>query len=347
MKKSAVLLIYTGGTIGMIKDPETDRLKAIDFELIYDHVPELKRFETEITCISTDEPIDSSEMLPSNWVDLSELIKEHYSTYDGFVILHGSDTMAYTASALSFLIQGTQKPIILTGSQLPIGTIRTDGRENLITAIEIASAKDKFNRSIVQEVAVYFEYSLYRGNRCSKISANQFEAFQSPNFPQLAVAGVNIAYNNEYLHRSSLQNPIFSNKLHSKIGLFKIYPGIPMESYKELFNIERLSAIVIETFGSGNAPANKTFQECLKKYIGEGGIVVNITQCNSGFVQQSAYATSAFLKKIGVISGRDLTTEAAVTKLMYLFDNLENKKEIIQLLKIDLCGEMTMIKNKE
>lgn len=344
MKKASILLIYTGGTIGMIKDPETERLKAIDFELIYDHVPELKRFKTEITCITTGVPIDSSEILPSNWISLSELIRENYSDYDGFVILHGSDTMAYTASALSFLIQGVKKPIILTGSQLPIGTIRTDGRENLITAIEIASAKDKFNRSLVQEVAVYFEYSLYRGNRCSKISANQFEAFQSPNFPQLAVAGVNIAYNKEYLYRPSLQKPLFSQQLHSKIGLFKIYPGIPMDSYKELFNVERLSAIVLETFGSGNAPTNKTFQQCIKKYIAEGGVVVNITQCNSGFVQQSAYATSAFFHKIGVISGRDLTTEAAVTKLMYLFENVSNKKEIIKLMKIDLCGEMTMVK---
>ena len=329
----------------MIKDPETDRLKPFDFELIYEYVPELKRIASNISSISFDKPIDSSDMSLIHWENLSNLIQDNYDDYDGFVILHGSDTMSFTASALSFMLQGIKKPVILTGSQLPIGIIRTDGKENLITAIEIASAKDNYNRAVVQEVAVYFEYSLYRGNRSSKISANQFEAFQSPNYPPLAVAGVNISYNHQFLHRSSLQKPIFSNQLNSKIGLFKIYPGIHMGSYKELFNIEKFSGIVIETFGSGNAPNNSTFQKSIRSYIEEGGVVVNITQCNSGFVQQEAYANSAFFQKIGVISGKDLTTEAAVTKMMYLFANVEDKKEIESLLKIDLCGEMTMVKS--
>lgn len=339
--KPNVLIIYTGGTIGMIKDAETGQLKSFDFNHIYKHVPEIHRLNVELTTFSFEEPIDSSEMNPLKWVQMAQVIRDNYEKYDGFVILHGSDTMAFSASALSFMLQGLKKPVIFTGSQLPIGTIRTDGKENLITAIEIAADKDGQGQSIIQEVAVYFEYSLYRGNRSSKVSANQFEAFSSPNYSELAKAGVSIEYNADKLFRSKLTELQYQPNMSTRVALLKIFPGFPAEAYKSLFDRSLTDGVVLETFGSGNAPSDNGFRKLIGHFIEEGGIVLNITQCSSGAVQQGKYETSSFFSKIGVISGNDLTTEAALTKMMYLLANESDKKKLIDELQVSICGELT------
>jgi L-asparaginase len=340
MAQPSILMLYTGGTIGMINDPKTGQLISFDFKHMHDHVPEINRLNVALTTISFEHPIDSSEMDPKAWVKMAAIIAENYDTYDGFVILHGSDTMAFTASALSFMLQGLRKPVILTGSQLPIGTIRTDGKENLITAIEIAADKDEQGVAIVQEVAVYFEYSLYRGNRCSKISANQFEAFASPNYAELAKAGVNIAYNYNQLFRTNLPDFKYYSQLNTNVGLLKIYPGFPAAGFASLFDTDTIKALVIETFGAGNAPSDQAFRNYIQDYLQQGGIIVNVTQCSSGAVQQGKYQTSSFFNEVGVVSGKDLTTEAAITKLMHLVGQNISIDEVIEKLNHSLCGEM-------
>ena len=340
MAQPSILMLYTGGTIGMINDPETGQLISFDFKHMHEHVPEINRLNVALTTISFDYPIDSSEMDPKAWTKMADIIAENYEQYDGFVILHGSDTMAFTASALSFMLQGLRKPVILTGSQLPIGTIRTDGKENLITAIEIAADKDEKGAAIVQEVAVYFEYSLYRGNRCSKISANQFEAFASPNYAELAKAGVNIAYNYNQLFRTNLPEFTYYPQLNTNVGLLKIYPGFPAVGFASLFDTDTIKALVIETFGAGNAPSNEVFRSYIQAYLQRGGIILNVTQCSSGSVQQGKYQTSSFFNEAGVISGKDLTTEAAITKLMHLVGQNSSKEELIEKLNDSLCGEI-------
>jgi L-asparaginase len=336
-----ILVIYTGGTIGMIKDHRTGALKAFDFQHIHDHVPELERFNVSLTTLSFPEPIDSSEMTPVHWLELANMIYSHYDIYDGFVVLHGSDTMAFSASALSFMLQGLRKPVVFTGSQLPIGTIRTDGKENLITAIEIAADSDAQGHAIVQEVAVYFEYSLYRGNRCSKISANQFEAFDSPNYPELAVAGVDINYHHNVLFRSTHESLIFSPNINERVALLKITPGLPIHAYKGLFDRSFTDGVVLETFGSGNAPSHPEFQAMIENYIASGGVVLNTTQCSSGAVEQGKYATSSFFNQVGVISGKDLTTEAAVTKMMFALANYNDQNKRLEILQTNLSGELS------
>ena len=338
---SKVLVLYTGGTIGMIKDPESGHLGSVDFNSVYEHIPELNRLQIDITTQSFKTPVDSSEMSSNDWTRIAKVIEREYNHFDGFVILHGTDTMSFAASALSFMIQDLRKPIIFTGSQLPIGVIRTDGKENLITALEIAAAKDSNGESVIQEVAVYFEYSLYRGNRSSKVSSNQFEAFQSPNYTEIAIAGVNIEYKWGSLLRTKSDKPTFLLKASSSIALIKLFPGFDIAIYKELFNINRTKGIIIESFGSGNAPSNLDFQKHLSSFIKSGGIVLNITQCSSGEVKQGAYKTSSFFNKAGVVSGRDMTTEAAVTKLMFLLGNYDDLDRVKELLSISIAGEIT------
>lgn len=340
MSKSKVLLIYTGGTIGMMQDVKSGQLKPFDFKHLTDQIPELKKFDVVLSAVSFGKPIDSSDMQPEVWIELAKLIGENYSKVDGFVILHGSDTMSFTASALSFMLENLNKPVILTGSQLPIGTIRTDGKENLITAIEIAAAKEN-GKSIISEACIYFEYQLYRGNRTHKFNSEHFQAFQSANYPILAEAGVHIKYNYGALKKINSSKLKVHTLLDSNIAILKLFPGITQNVVEAISNTKNLKAIILETFGSGNANTQKWFVDSLKKAIDRGIVILNVTQCNAGSVEQGKYATSADLEKIGVIGGADITTEAAVTKLMYVLGSTKNKKEIEKLLMKDLRGEIT------
>lgn len=340
MKKSKVLLVYTGGTIGMIKDSATGELKSLDLNYVNEQIPELARIPIDLTAISILQPIDSSDMSPEHWQEIADLVFKNYSSFDGFVILHGTDTMAYTASAISFMFQGLSKPILFTGSQLPIGTLRTDGKENLITAIEIAGTKDQNGQPIVSEVALYFQSSLFRGNRSSKISSHLFEAFSSPNYPLLGKAGVDIEIQKENLLNNRSGQLQFSSKLSTDVGLLKLFPGMDPSIYAALFQVKNNRALVIETFGSGNSFGSPVFHALITDYINSGGIVVNVTQCSSGSVIQGKYASSHFFESVGVISGNDLTTESAITKLMWLLANSQSIEEIKSGVSISLAGEI-------
>ncbi len=337
----SILIIYTGGTIGMVEGDKNKSLRPLDFEHISNEVPEIKRFPHLISCISLDEVIDSSNLKPENWVQMAEIIFDNYSKFDGFVVLHGTDTMAYSASALSFMLENLNKPVIFTGSQLPIGLIRTDARENIISAIEIAAAKH-LQGPMVPGVTIYFENKLFQGNRTTKFSAENFNAFISPNYPVLAESGVHLKYNQEaILHPKQGSDLILYTNLNKNLALLKIFPGISPIFVQRIFNTPELEAVILETFGSGNALTEKWFEDILADFISQGGIVLNVTQCPAGLVEQGKYETSTQLNRVGVIGGSDITTEAAITKLMFVLGQESEHKKKLLLLNNSIRGEIS------
>ncbi len=339
-QQSQILLIYTGGTIGMMQDPLSGALKPFNFKHLAKQVPELHRLDVKLDSVSFSKPIDSSNMHPQVWNELAALIEKNYSRYDGFVVLHGSDTMAYTASALSFMFENLGKPIILTGSQLPIGIIRTDGKENLITAIEIAAARIN-GKPLVPEVAVYFEYELYRGNRTLKYNSAHFDAFKSPNYPVLAEAGITIEYNYNALASLPKKKLLVHKQLSGDILVLHLFPGISRALVEQQLNLKETKAIILHTFGAGNAPTEAWFINALKEAARRGIILLNITQCLEGRVIQGKYETSSLLEKIGVTGGADMTLEAAITKLMFLLGKKLPAEKMKKELTKNLRGELS------
>lgn len=340
-KKPNILLIYTGGTIGMIKDFDTGALRNLNFDELLNHIPELKLLDCNIKTTTFAEPIDSSNMDPKYWVEIASIIEENYESMDGFVVLHGSDTMSYTASALSFMLENLGKPVIFTGSQLPIGDLRTDAKENLITSIQIAALKEK-GVSKIAEVCLYFEYKLYRANRTTKINAEHFEAFASLNYPDLVISGVNLVVNDKALYKPNRRKKLIVHKaLESNIMLVKMFPGMEEATLKHLFSYPDLKGLIIETYGTGNVTNVKWFLDLLKSVIKRGIPVVNITQCAGGSVNMGLYETSTDLKKIGIISGKDCTTEAALAKLMYLLGQNISATSFKTIFETSLRGEMS------
>lgn len=337
--KPNILLIYTGGTIGMMKDAESGVLKAFDFDRLLDRIPEIRQLDCEIGHVSFASPIDSSDMNPQQWSLITDIIAENYSKYDGFVVLHGSDTMSYSASALSFMLENLSKPVIFTGSQLPIGDLRTDAKENLITAIQIASLQQG-GEPVVSEVCLYFEYKLYRGNRTTKINAEHFNAFASPNYPALAESGVHLKVNYDLLLRPSQGQLFVHHRMVAEVMILKIFPGINTPVLHAVLGINGLRGIILETYGSGNAPTADWFLKSIENAIKSGLIVINVTQCPGGTVNMGHYETSTRLKEIGVISGKDITTEAAVSKLMYLLARDIPASQFQAVFELPLRGEM-------
>lgn len=340
-KNPHILLIYSGGTIGMVKDYETGALRVFDFDKLIKHVPEINHLHCTIESISFEEPIDSSNMNPENWVLIAEIISENYNSFDGFVVLHGSDTMSYTASALSFMLENLNKPVVFTGSQLPIGDLRTDAKENLITSIEIAS-KQMNGVPVLAEVCLYFEYKLYRANRTTKVNAEHFNAFASPNFPPLGESGVHLKFNRHLiLSPTPGKDLTVRKKLEKNIMILKIFPGITDKAVQSVLNIEGLKGVLLESFGSGNAPSEDWFISLLRKAINKGIPVVNVTQCAGGSVIMGQYETSVALEKIGVINGKDLTTESGLAKLMYLLGEDIPREKFKSVFETPLRGEMS------
>lgn len=341
--KSSILLIYTGGTIGMKEDPSIQALRPFDFSQILAEVPELRKFAYKIDAVTFDPIIDSSDIEPENWVTLVSHIEKRYDDYDGFVVLHGTDTMAYSASAVSFMIEGLTKPIIFTGSQLPIGVPRTDGKENLISAVEIAAAKDRDGHAIVPEVCIYFDNILMRGNRTTKVNSDNFRAFRSENLPPLAEAGISIRYNTNIIIKPENWNtrPVFHKTLDTRVAILKIHPGITPQVARGILCAPESKAVIIETYGAGNAPSKGWFLDMVMEATKMGKILFNVTQCRAGSVNMDIYATGKWLKEAGVINGYDSTTESALAKLFFLMGQPESDLNITQLLELSLRGEIS------
>lgn len=340
--RSSILIIYTGGTIGMKTDEKTGALVPFDFSGIYEEFPILHRLNVDIDVHTMPKLIDSSNVQPSDWCAIAEVVRSNYEQYDGFVILHGTDTMSYTASALSFMLENLAKPVVFTGSQIPIGLLRTDGRENLITAIEVAGARDG-DRPMVPEVSLLFHSCLYRGNRTRKASAEELDAFRSPNFPPLADVGVKIAYNRANIAPAGVVEPLrIATMMSEGVAIIKLFPGIGEYTLRAILSVEGLRGVVLETYGAGNAPTAEWFLRLMRETVERGVLVLNVTQCDNGSVEMQLYETGLRLQKAGVLSAYDMTTEAAITKLMYVLGQDLSLEESVELMKRPLRGEFTL-----
>lgn len=343
MARPKIMIIYTGGTIGMIENPVTHSLQPFDFTHLIDNVPKIKKLDYEINNIQFHPPIDSANMDPERWIEIARSIADNYADYDGFVVLHGTDTMAYTASALSFMLENLHKPVIITGSQLPIGEVRTDGEENLITALQIAAATDIDGEPMVQEVAILFEDYLWRGNRSTKISADYFNAFKSNNYPYLAKIGLDIQFHKERLLRNHAHRPLkVQYNLDRNVMFLTIFPGITETTLRHLLATPGIKGIVMKSFGAGNAPTDRWFVDAIHDAVKRGIVIVNVTQCVNGGVNSERYMTGNAMSAAGVISGNDITSEAALTKLMYLFGMGLTADEVKKYLNFSLCGEVSI-----
>ncbi|MDE6577299.1 MAG: asparaginase [Muribaculaceae bacterium] len=343
LPRPKIMMIYTGGTIGMRENPETKALEPFDFNHLIENVPKLKMLDYEIESTQFEHPIDSSAMTPEHWVQIAKVIESNYNNFDGFVVLHGTDTMAYTASALSFMLENLDKPVIITGSQLPIGEVRTDGEENLITALQIAAARDENGSHIIREVAILFENYLWRGNRSTKRSADNFNAFKSNNYPELAKIGLGITFNRDALWRT--RNHGLPLKVHYNMDcnviFIDLFPGIEERAVRHMLNTPGVKGVVLKTFGAGNGPNSQWFLDAIRETVAKGIVVVNITQCNNGSVLPYRYLTGLDLARAGVISGHDLTSEAAITKLMHLLGKELSPEEVKNYMEFNMCGEMS------
>lgn len=340
--KPSILIIYTGGTIGMITEPLTGSLIPVDFREISGQLPELLKFDLQLATHTFDPPVDSSNITPGFWVELAGVIEREYLKHDGFVVLHGTDTMCYTASAMSFMLENLNKPVIFTGSQLPIGVLRTDGKENLLTAIEIA-AERRSGQPMVPEVCIFFQNRLFRGNRTSKHNAEYFNAFVSENYPSLAEAGISIHYNYSAIHYPVNEKPLkVRTRMNDQIAILKLFPGIRREFVQAVLSVPGLRGLVLETFGAGNAPTTDWFLEDIRTACENGLLILNVTQCPAGTVNPGKYETSRMLHESGVLNGRDITTEAAVTKLMFLLGTQNNPSTIKEHLNASISGEITV-----
>lgn len=338
-----ILMIYTGGTIGMKENPVTKALEPFDFDHLLDNVPKLKKLDYDIQHHQFPHPIDSSDMNPKYWAEIAKVIDDNYKKFDGFVVLHGTDTMAFTASALSFMLQHLDKPVIITGSQLPIGEVRTDGEENLITALQIAAARNVDGRSTVREVAILFENYLWRGNRSTKRSADNFDAFRSNNYPELAKVGLDIAFNREALWRGDPAEKDLEvhYEMDTNVVFLDLFPGIQENAVRHILATPGLKAVVLKTFGAGNAPGERWFSKAIREAVNKGIVVVNITQCANGEVDPYRYMSGLELAQTGVVPGHDLTSEAAITKLMYLLGRGMKTDDVKKYMQQNICGELS------